>query len=191
MWRNLFNRAPCHDEWLYLSWSYESCCERLSGGITSSQHYFYGTSGQQWWSRRCIYKAGLGQLRHHISSMLQRGRTSKLKMGLGLFFSSFFVSHLCLLMLPTSTAGEPLKEVGVDFGALARTSASAISYGITQQGFAILGQSHLLFLITFYCIILKIFVIFQLGPFLACLDLWHTPSWFQTEGRNCRSQLQF
>ena len=127
----------------------------------------------------------------HISSSLHRGSTLKLKMGLRLFFSRFFVSHLCLFLLSTSTAGEPLEEVGVDFGALARTSASAISYGITQQGFAILGQSHLLFLITFYCIILKIFVIFQLGPFLACLDLWHTPSWFQTEGRNCRSQLQF
>ena len=190
MYRNLFYRVPCHDEWLYLSWSYKSCCERLSEDITSSQHYFYGTSGQQWWNRWCIYKAG-SPPSSHISSSLHRGSTLKLKMGLGLFFSSFFVSHLCLFMLPTSTAGEPLEEVGIDFGALARTSASAISYGITQQGFAILGQSHLLFLITFYCIILKIFVIFQPGPFLACLDLWHTPSWFQTEGSNCRSQLQF
>ena len=137
-------------------------------------------------------RAGAGSPRcSHISSRLHRGSTLKLKMGLRLFFSSVFVSHVCLFLLPTSTAGEPLEEVGVDFGALARTSASAISYGITQQGFAILGQSHLLFLITFYCIILKIFVIFQLGPFLACLDLWHTPSWFQTEGSNCRSQLQF
>ena len=87
----------------------------------------------------------------HTSSRLHRGSTLKLKMGLRLFFSSFFVSHLCIFLLSTYTAGEPLEEFGVDFGALARTSASAISYGITQQGFAILGQSHLLFLIIFYC----------------------------------------
>ena len=90
-------------------------------------------------------------------------------MGLRLFFSSFFVSYLCLFLLPTSTAGDPLEEVGVDFGALARTSASAISYGITQQGFAILGQSQLLFLIAFYCIIFKIY--FSAGTLLGLLGL--------------------
>ena len=115
-------------------------------------------------------RAGAGSPPYsHISSRLHRGSTSKLRMGLRLFFSSFFVSYLCLFLLPTSTAGDPLEEVGVDFGALARTSASAISYGITQQGFAILGQSQLLFLIAFYCIIFKIY--FSAGTLLGLLGL--------------------
>ena len=73
--------------------------------------------------------------------------------------------------MPTSTAGEPLEEVGVDFGALARTSASAISYGITQQGFAILGQSHLLFLITFHLYHSQDVCNFSAGTLLGLLGL--------------------
>ena len=54
-------------------------------------------------------------------------------------FSS--LTTAALVFLTSTTTAEPVEKGNVE--ALARTSASAISYGITQQGFAVLGQTHL------------------------------------------------
>ena len=52
-----------------------------------------------------------------------------------------FLTTAALVFLTSTTTAEPVEKGNVE--ALARTSASAISYGITQQGFAVLGQTHL------------------------------------------------
>ena len=51
-------------------------------------------------------------------------------------FFSFLTT--AAVFLSSTTSAEHVEKVNIE--ALARTSASAISYGITQQGFAILGQ---------------------------------------------------
>ena len=67
---------------------------------------------------------------------------------------SFLLTAAVICFLFSTTTAEPLEKVDVED--LARTSASAISYGITQQGFAILGQPHHFFV--FYCIFVFLIV---------------------------------
>ena len=52
-----------------------------------------------------------------------------------------FLTAAALVFFTSTATAEPVEKVELE--ALARTSASAISYGITQQGFAVLGQTHL------------------------------------------------
>ena len=58
-----------------------------------------------------------------------------------LFAYSFSFLATAAVFLTSTTRGETVEKVNPE--ALARTTASAISYGITQQGFAVLGQTHL------------------------------------------------
>ena len=84
--------------------------------------------GPVWWPKF--------SMRPHL---LQVSRGKNLKMVLCPSFS-FLTAPVFCFFFTTTTMAEPVEKVDIE--ALARTSASAISYGITQQGFAVLGQTN-------------------------------------------------
>ena len=80
---------------------------------------------------------GPSSVRAHICSKFQEGKN--LKMVLCPTYSFLTAPVFCFFFTSTTMA-EPVEKVDIE--ALGRTSASAISYGITQQGFAVLGQTN-------------------------------------------------